>query len=141
MGRGDAMQRTGREVLVGKHGQHPRQTFYGNLGKRTGTESPCNGKEVPEELLDGGHSKPRDAQVHQISSNVGIEEQVAFHARKADVHRPEVVRRGAGSVSRRFKGEVLISLDSFASYKEPQGRQARNDYDSCKKKSLFKAIS
>ena len=46
---------------------------------------------MSEELLDGGHGKSDDAQVHQISGNVGIEEQVAFHARQAGMHRPEMV--------------------------------------------------
>ena len=80
------------------------------MGKRTGTESPCNGKEVSEELLDGWYGKPRDAQVHQVSCQMGVAEQAPFDAGQAGLHRPEVVRRGAGSVSRGFKGEILIYL-------------------------------
>ena len=33
VGRGDAMQRIGRKILERKHGQHPRQTFHGDLGE------------------------------------------------------------------------------------------------------------
>lgn len=65
---------------------------------------------MPEELLDGGHGKPRYAQVHQVSRKVGVEEQVAFDAGQAGLHKPEMVRRRPRPVPRGFEGEVLSYL-------------------------------
>lgn len=110
VGRGYALQRTGGKVLEREHGQHPRQAFHGNLGERTGAEGTADGTQMPEELLDGGHGKPRYAQVHQVSCEVGVAEQAALHAGQAGLHRPEMVRRRPRPVPGGFKGEVLSYL-------------------------------